>query len=158
MQAAQQVSHAVKAVLTCTDSAAWAPALAAADILYRLHPAVSLEATLTAFARDLGSEHTVRSSPHGSFRAGISIPGCLAFLPCLPSCREAAVMFTRHRALCICAGTSGMCCSIEACCWVYKQTSPALYRSTQGEPVWFSQSCNISCYRIAILKDQKGCR
>ena len=53
-------------------------------------------------------------------------------------------MFTRHRALCICAGTSGMCCSIEACCWVYKQTSPALYTSTQGESVRFGQSCNMS--------------
>lgn len=59
MQAAQQLSEAITAVLCCTNTAAWASALAAADLLYMLHPAEVLEATLTAFAQDLGSKPTV---------------------------------------------------------------------------------------------------
>ncbi len=58
MQAAQQVSEAITAILCCPARAAWAPALTAADILYRIHPA-DLEAALTAFAQDLGSKPTV---------------------------------------------------------------------------------------------------
>ena len=59
MQAGQQVSEAITAVLCCPARAAWAPALTTADILYRLHPA-DLEATLTAFAQDLANKPMVR--------------------------------------------------------------------------------------------------
>ncbi len=61
MQAGQQLSETIAAVLCCPARAAWAPALTTADILYRHHP-TDLEATLTAFAQDLASKPMVRVS------------------------------------------------------------------------------------------------
>ena len=58
LQAARHMSEAIADILRSQATAAWGPALNAADLLYRITP-VDLEAPLTAFAENLCSKPTV---------------------------------------------------------------------------------------------------
>ena len=53
------MSEAIADILRSQATAAWGPALSAADLLYRVTP-IDLEAPLTAFAESLCSKPTVR--------------------------------------------------------------------------------------------------
>ena len=61
LQAAQHMSEAIADMLRSRATAAWGPALSAADLLYRVTP-IDLEAPLTAFAESLCSKPTVRQN------------------------------------------------------------------------------------------------
>ncbi len=58
MQVAKHIAEAMTAVLSSPVPAAWAPALAAADILFKMC-AVDLEDAVIAFAERLGRQPTV---------------------------------------------------------------------------------------------------
>ena len=58
LQAAQHMSEAIADILRSQATAAWGPALNAADLLYRSTP-IDLEVPLTAFAENLCSKPTV---------------------------------------------------------------------------------------------------